>query len=318
MERSLAMAMGPIEIAEDDCGTKDGIEITVQSENHFKSIVGKYFKFKQEEDWQLVVLDLKDKLINQKIILRSPMKCHTKDFRICRKCFGEKYIRTKYVGIVAAQDLSERLTQLSMRSFHTSGSASLESKPIVVDYIKKHLIDIQENDSNIKIIFNDKNLPEDFKTIEGYSEQKDNYIIYNKLNYDVYNQDVVHVINDITEMLKKQNSVSNTPSQYYENFIKAVLNVGVLYSSYVEMVLSHLFITDNEEFWRYHYNDHIKYKLSDKNVAKKLSKLLYFLYQPNKQSLEFDLSTFLDLNDDNKLSYHEKLFLGRLPVKRID
>ena len=69
------------------------------------------------------------------------------------------------------------------------------------------------------------------------------------------------------------------------------------------MVLSHLFITDNEEFWRYHYNDHIKYKLSDKNVAKKLSKLLYFLYQPNKQSLEFDLSTFLDLNDDNKLSY---------------
>ena len=61
--------------------------------------------------------NLDDINVGSEIILRTPMKCHTKDFKICKKCFGEKNNRTKYIGVVAAQCLTERLTQLSMRSF---------------------------------------------------------------------------------------------------------------------------------------------------------------------------------------------------------
>ena len=44
LERTLVMAMGCMEIAEDDCGTQDGIEITVQNKEHVKSILNKYYK----------------------------------------------------------------------------------------------------------------------------------------------------------------------------------------------------------------------------------------------------------------------------------
>ena len=45
------------------------------------------------------------------------MKCKTKDFKICKKCFGEKPNRTKYVGIVASTMYYRKITQLSLRSF---------------------------------------------------------------------------------------------------------------------------------------------------------------------------------------------------------
>ena len=116
LARTLVMAMSCMELAEDDCGTEDGIKIKVHSKDHIKSLIGKYYKEHQEDNWSLI-RNLDDINVGSEIILRTPMKCHTKDFKICKKCFGEKNNRTKYIGVVAAQCLTERLTQLSMRSF---------------------------------------------------------------------------------------------------------------------------------------------------------------------------------------------------------
>lgn len=111
------MSLSPIEIAEEDCGCTTGLYITPFSKQHVHCLAGKYYKKLATDEWQLLNGTEYD-LINQRIMIRSPMTCKTENFRICNKCFGRKPIRTPYIGVVAGQVITERLTQLLMRSFH--------------------------------------------------------------------------------------------------------------------------------------------------------------------------------------------------------
>ena len=104
LERTLVMAMSVMEIVEDDCKTDDGIEILVFSKKHAKTLVGKWFIDPMiSNDWKVLDYETAKSYINKKITIRSPMTCHTENFRICRRCFGEKDIPTKYAGITAGQ-----------------------------------------------------------------------------------------------------------------------------------------------------------------------------------------------------------------------
>ncbi len=64
--------------------------------------------------------------------VRSPMACETRR-GICAKCYGYNLARGKLigegeaVGIIAAQSIGEPGTQLTMRTFHTGGTASVTS-----------------------------------------------------------------------------------------------------------------------------------------------------------------------------------------------
>lgn len=119
LERTLVMAMSPIEISEDDCCDSKGLQIKVIDKTHLKMLIGKYYSESNDENdkkWK-PFLGNETNLINTYVYIRSPMTCKTKDFKICKKCFGEKKVRTPYVGVVAGQCITERLTQLLLRSF---------------------------------------------------------------------------------------------------------------------------------------------------------------------------------------------------------
>jgi len=110
------MALGIVEIIEDDCGTDECVECIVFSEKHAQSIVGKYYKDPRKiMEWEILDSETAKSLINFKILLRSPMTCKTKNFKICQKCFGGRHFPTKQVGVMSGQVVSERLTQLIMR-----------------------------------------------------------------------------------------------------------------------------------------------------------------------------------------------------------
>jgi hypothetical protein len=116
--RSLIMNLSPIEIIESDCGTSIGINIIIQNKSHAKSLVNRYYKINNSDGWSLTSLEFLNSNIGKTIILRSPITCQSPNYKLCEKCFG-KYdiLNKKYVGIHCGQVVSERLTQLSMRSF---------------------------------------------------------------------------------------------------------------------------------------------------------------------------------------------------------
>jgi len=71
------------------------------------------------------------------VVVRSPIFCRATR-GICAVCYGYDFSRRApvrvgtAVGVIAAQSLTEPCTQLTMRSFHTSGAAELKDSPLVI------------------------------------------------------------------------------------------------------------------------------------------------------------------------------------------
>ncbi len=315
LERTMTMALGIIEIIEEDCNTDNCLEIIIFSEKHAKSLIGKYYKIPNEiMDWEVLDLKAAKSLINNKIYIRSPMTCQTPNFKICQKCFGEKDLPTKYVGVSAGQIISERLTQLIMRSFHTSGSSTLHINNTLKNFIKDNLIDIIHDEKyNIyELIFKTNNIPTEIIEIIGYKETEDNIVRFNYYNDTVQNIDAIAVMNNIKKILITDNNVKEHPIKYYEGIMEHILSVGTPHSSFIELLLCNMFLTntdpDNIEFWRYNPNQKAIKKFGDKNLATNLSSTLGCLFQPNKNTLK-NIKPFNQL-DVTKLSIHEKLWIG--------
>jgi DNA-directed RNA polymerase subunit beta' len=109
----------------DDCGTKDFLEVEVNSKRKALMLAGRYMKLK-DNTLQLITKENCFSLIDKSIEIRSPIFC--KSPKLCQKCYGDlgKKLNSRFVGIVAAQTLGERGTQLVLRTFHTSGSAIIK------------------------------------------------------------------------------------------------------------------------------------------------------------------------------------------------
>jgi len=120
-------------ITEDDCLTKRGLAEEVQG----NSLVGRYaaktimgvVRYNQLIDGSVQSLASRKKL--KTILVRSPLTCETIE-GICIKCYGlmadgrPPEIGVN-VGVIDGQAVSERSTQLTLRSKHTGGSATAEA-----------------------------------------------------------------------------------------------------------------------------------------------------------------------------------------------
>ena len=86
--------------------------------------------------------------------VRSPLTCETR-YGICGTCYGRDLARgTKVnmgeaVGVIAAQSIGEPGTQLTMRTFHIGGTASVSDKSVI------------ESSNTGKVAFEDESLVED-------------------------------------------------------------------------------------------------------------------------------------------------------------
>jgi len=147
LTRRLVDVAQDVIIAEDDCGTTDGIIVNSLVEG------GEIIQPLEERIiGRTAVEDIRDPLtkevvikrnqeideeITQKIIdagidrvkIRSVLTCQSK-FGVCTKCYGrdlgrgEVVEKGESVGIIAAQSIGEPGTQLTMRTFHIGGAAS--------------------------------------------------------------------------------------------------------------------------------------------------------------------------------------------------
>jgi hypothetical protein len=312
LERTLVMALSPLECIEDDCNTSGYLEFEVQSKKHAETIVGKYYRLGIHQDWTVLDETTAISLVGQTIQMRSPMTCVTPNFRMCRKCFGDRQYPTKYLGISAGQNVTERFTQLTMRTFHESGAASLEADKESVNFLKYNLVDVQEFDDIIKVtVTNINQCPDKLKTMSGFIGIEEDKIVYQKLKNPVANKDTISTLNAIRDLLKTQKKSLSEPKEYYTKMMKHILEVGKPYSSFVEMLFANMFMTDikTKQFWRYNQGQKVVCKLGDKTLAAKLSPLLGLLFTPNARTID-DVGKIdeIDLEEEH-LTIYERIFL---------
>ncbi|HRH55659.1 MAG TPA: DNA-directed RNA polymerase subunit beta' [Candidatus Paceibacterota bacterium] len=128
-------------ITEGDCGTKRGIAINRVSASGIKidfaeAVRGRVLaseaaglkkgRYVSAEDAQAIAADESVTSVS----VRSPMSCETR-YGICQFCYGMDHTSQELVdlgeavGTVAAQAIGEPGTQLTMRTFHAGGTASV-------------------------------------------------------------------------------------------------------------------------------------------------------------------------------------------------
>ncbi len=123
LARRLVNAAGDLYISEQDCGyTTEGVELQKRYAAGRLTCSGERINTNTSQEY---------------ITVRSPIFCQAKK-GICATCYGFDPAKRAQVtlgtpiGIIAAQSLTEPCTQLSMRSFHTSGVAELKDSSLVV------------------------------------------------------------------------------------------------------------------------------------------------------------------------------------------
>ena len=131
-------------VSEEDCGTKTGVVIhkmrsTGMEGDLAKLIQGRVLSKNVEANgttWKKGLFVSQDdaKAIAAtgvtEVEVRSPMSCESA-YGICQKCYGADLTTREFidlgeaVGTIAAQAIGEPGTQLTMRTFHTGGSATI-------------------------------------------------------------------------------------------------------------------------------------------------------------------------------------------------
>lgn len=144
LTRRLVDVAQDVIVVEEDCKTKQGLEILRHESEEINKTLGQrafgrvLFEDLRDEKNNVLIkageeIDYeKAKLIEEKkierLVVRSPVTCRSLE-GICRKCYGYNLGNNlpvelgESVGIVAAQAIGEPGTQLTMRTFHTGGVA---------------------------------------------------------------------------------------------------------------------------------------------------------------------------------------------------
>ncbi len=145
LTRQLVYALSHIYIDSEDCGTKEYMPYKITQDN-YKSFYGKYY-FDIETNTEKVMHN-PEQFINKIVPVRSPFLCKSQN--VCRKCIGEYYYDFKHVGIITAQTIGERATQLTLRVFHTGSAVSLQSD--IMDIVKQYpdYIDLHDRIITVK------------------------------------------------------------------------------------------------------------------------------------------------------------------------
>jgi len=131
----------------------------------------------------------------------------------------------------------------------------------------------------------------------------------------VENLDVGHIIKVVNKCLQTENSNIKPIAETYDILMSNILSVGEIYSSFIELILSILYVDNNDEIIRYQIKNKkpvtISKKYSIKEVHRILSPVLSLLYVPNTHSIKKYYESVLD-KPNYTVSIYEKIWLDIL------
>lgn len=156
----------------DDCGTTDYLPVYVKNKRKARMLVDRYHLL--DNKLQEITKDNCLSFVGKTVLLRSPILCTSN--KICKTCYGKLYntVKSRFIGVIAAQTLGERGTQLVLRTFHTSGSAVIKGEQ--QDFQQKDIIGDLAAVSRLLHKFGNKDYVQ----------------IVDEL-FDIYNKDIYHV-----------------------------------------------------------------------------------------------------------------------------
>lgn len=132
MARKLAYLLNTVELdrVTKDCRTTRTLDVKLD-DILFKRFKGRYVI----KNGKMMLFDEGKFKVGDIVNLRTPIYC--KSEKICHTCYGKLLERhnTPYVGILAAQIIGERGTQLIMKTFHTGGGVTLIKRDMLGDII---------------------------------------------------------------------------------------------------------------------------------------------------------------------------------------
>ncbi len=169
-------------IAEEDCGTLDGIYMTPLVEGGeviepigervlgrvvLEDVVDPFSKdiiVEANEEIDEGKVEAIEEAGIDKVKIRSVLTCRSTR-GICIKCYGRDLTRGRMVemgeavGVIAAQSIGEPGTQLTMRTFHIGGTASRRAEQTTIEsrhegLVKFHNLNVSVNTRGEKIVMN--------------------------------------------------------------------------------------------------------------------------------------------------------------------
>ncbi len=156
LTRRLVDVVQDVTIAEKDCGTVDGLELTHYikggeiKQRLAERVLGRVTMFDVYDEGTGELVVPANQLIDEEyaakidaaginsIVIRSALTCRSKR-GVCAYCYGRDLARGhlvnvgETVGIIAAQSIGEPGTQLTMRTFHIGGTASKEIEQSTIE-----------------------------------------------------------------------------------------------------------------------------------------------------------------------------------------
>ena len=185
LTRKLIDVAQNVKITIQDCGTHDGIEISEITadgsvvETLEERILGRVLAEDVIDPVTNEILFIENTLIDEekakilhdsgikRVSIRTPITCKAKK-GICAKCYGVNLGEGKLVkpgeavGIISAQSIGEPGTQLTLRTFHSGGTAStdLQDRQIIAQkegFIRYYNLELYKNSENKNIVANRRN-----------------------------------------------------------------------------------------------------------------------------------------------------------------
>jgi len=278
LTRKLVFALSPaiIDFNNDDCGTTRYLSIIVTKEM-LPFLKGRFIKSGEKD---VEVID-PNKYLGKKILLRSPIYCEGKN-GLCKKCCGDfKY--GSQIGILAAQAMGEKATQMTLRTFHTGGDAQSSLGSILEKFKSPKLffennVLIAAKPGTLTIVSSDVESldPELIDDVAGNDFDKQCIISFGKekiivdylpemevfatgkfnegealLRLDLQNQDIITDLRQISLLIDRKDITSSFTGKsmftLFSKLIEIYKNYGVINFIYFEVLCSQLFYSDGEQ-----------------------------------------------------------------------
>jgi len=202
LTRRLVDVAQDVIVREEDCGTKDSIEMSLRVDgelnanllgrftaSEFKTKRGRSLVGKGEMITQEHLDDIGEAFADEEVgvAVRSVLKCEA-EAGVCQQCYGVAPATGKVVaigdavGIIAAQSIGEPGTQLTLRTFHTGGVAGADithGLPRVVELFEARkpkglaelskvagsVTETEETDKATRVVITDSNAEEHAYTL---------------------------------------------------------------------------------------------------------------------------------------------------------